>query len=342
MKINRKFLLIGVVIGGLAWATFLGGRFILKSRQPVLKTAKVERGTLIQAISASGKIKAADEVNLQFQTSGRLAWVGVKEGDKVVAGQTTAQLDQRELEKNLQKSLRDYSIQRNVFEETFRVTYREQTPQTVLTDTIKRILEKNQWDLEKAVLDVELKDLALKYSVLTTPISGIVTRIDAPIAGVNIVPQNAIFTISSPDSVVFSANIDEADIGSVQQGQEATIILDAYPNQKFTGKVGRVAFSATTTSGGGTAFPVEVSLPSNDGVRFKIGMNGDAEITLAKKENVLLVPSEVVIEREGKNFLLTLKDGGKTEIEVTIGLKDGANTEIISGVQEGEIIIIPR
>lgn len=314
----------------------------MKSRQPSLQTTTVTSGSIQQVVSASGKIKAGKEVELKFQTSGRLAWVGVKEGDRVNNWQAIAQLDQKELQKNLEKTLLDYSKQRNDFEETYRVTYREQTPQIALTDTIKRILEKNQWDLDKAVLDVELKDIALKYSTLITPISGIITRIDTPIAGVNIVSTNAVFTVSDPDSVVFLAQIDEVDIGKIENGQEATLTFDSYPDQNFRGKVTKVAFSAVTTAGGGTAFPVEISLPENINQRFRIGMNGDAEIVTGRKDKTLIVPQEAIVEKDGKTYLQVSENDSPKEIEILIGLVGDETVEILEGAKAGDRVILPK
>ena len=319
---------------------FFGITRVAGGKKEKFTTSKVERGAIEQSVSASGEIKAERQVDLKFQTSGKLTWVGVKVGDRVEKWQAIAQLDQEELRKDLEKALRDYAKERNDFEEEYRVTYREQTPQTALTNTIKRVLEKNQWDLEKAVLDVELGDIALEYSTLVTPISGIVTRIDTPLAGVNIVYTGAVFTVADPSSTLFSADIDEADIALIHEGQKATIALDAYYDKPVTGKVKCVAFSSITTSGGGTAFPIEITLPENVDERFKIGMNGDAEIIIDKKENVLNVPLEAISEKDGKTLLRLLEDGKVREVEITVGLRSETKAEILSGANEGQTIIV--
>lgn len=338
MRINLKFWVWGVILGLIILVIFVGGRSFLKSRQPSLQTTTVTSGSIQQVVSASGKIKAGKEVELKFQTSGRLAWVGVKEGDRVNDWQAIAQLDQTELLKNLEKALRDYSKERNDFEEDRQVTYKDK----IITDTIKRILEKNQWDLDKAVLDVELKDLALKYSTLITPISGVITRIDTPIAGVNIISASTVFTISDPESVVFSAQIDEVDIGNIREDQEATLTLDAYPNQNFRGKVTKVAFSAVATAGGGTAFPVEISLPENTNQRFRIGMNGDAEIITDRKDKTLIVPQEAIAEKDGKTYLLLSENDSPKEVEILTGLAGDETVEILEGAKAGDRVILPK
>lgn len=331
----KKFIL--VVFGVILVVTM--GLKIFRGKPEKYSLAKVRQGDLTQTVSASGKTKSQNQVDLKFQTSGLLTWVGVKEGDWVKKWQVIAQLDRRELQKTLDKYLRDYSKQRNDFEEMYRVTYQGARPEDALTDTARRILEKNQWDLEKAVLDVELKDIALKLATLITPIEGIVTKIDTPVAGINITPATAVFTVADPNSVIFVVNVDEADIGGVSLGQKVKITLDAFPGQEFEGEVTKISFASITTTGGGTAFPVEISLPENTNLMFKVGMNGDAEIITQKKENILLVPDGAVWQREDKNYVWKVVGGKAKKQEVKIGSEAEDSVEILGGLVEGEMVI---
>ena len=163
--------LAGVLAAGGGGVAYQKQQVQMVTKNFSIKTEVVRRMIFEKTITSSGKTKAKKSVDLKFQTSGKLTWVGVKEGDRVTAYQAIASLDSREVQKNLEKALRDYSSERNDFEETWRVTYKGmKNPDTALTDTVKRILEKNQWDLEKAVLDVELKHLSLEYSSLLSPI----------------------------------------------------------------------------------------------------------------------------------------------------------------------------
>lgn len=307
---------------------------------PIYKTATVEKKTLEKIVSASGKVKADEEVTLKFQTSGYLNWVGVKKGDYVKKWQAIAKLDAEELKKNLEKYLRDYSIERNDFEETRRVDYPFLNPGDALTNTVKRILEKNQWDLDKTVLDVEIKNLALKYATLWSPIDGVVTSIDAPFAGVNITPTTAQFTISNPNKLIFAAKVDEVDIRSVKIGQNAKIVLDAYPDEIISAQVDRVDFTATTTSSGGTAFEVKFLLPENLAEKFKIGMNGDAEIILGQEADALAIPLEAVREKDSQNYVWLLESGKPVEKIVKTGFSNDSDTQILEGVSEGQTVII--
>lgn len=316
--------------------------FQKRQRVPRLKTTKVEKEDLRGTVSAAGKIEAEKEIHLKFQTSGRLAWVGVSEGDWVKRGQAIAQLDTRELEKKLQKALKDYLKERWDFEqerENYGITS-DNLDSYFLANEVRRILEKNQFDLEKAVLEVELRDIALRYATLVSPIAGIVTHIDTPVAGVNITPATAVFTIIDPSSLVFKAKFDEIDIGQVKEGQKAFISLDAYPQERIESKVEKIAFSSTTTRGGGTAFLAKFSLPENKDLKFRVGMNGDVEVVLWEKKDVLTVPSEAIVKRRERYYLFVLREGVVRRQEIKIGRQTEAKTEVLEGVKEGERIVV--
>lgn len=110
------------------------------------KTATVQKGNLSKYLTLAGKVDAKIYANLQFQTSGMLSWVGIKEGDQVKKYQAIASLDKTRLKKLFEKEMNDYLI----------------------TDEFKRILERTQFSLNNAVLDLEISDLAVKYATLTS------------------------------------------------------------------------------------------------------------------------------------------------------------------------------
>lgn len=298
-----------------------------------IETAKAERKNISEQISSSGKSKATQQINLNFQTAGRLAWVGVKEGDSVTQGQAIASLDTQELRRNLEKALRDYSKERNDFEEDKKDTYRN----NALNDTIKRVLEKNQWDLEKAVMDVELKDIAYKFATLVSPIPGTVIRVDTPIAGVN-VTITATFTIADPASIVFSASVDESDVGKISLGNNAEVELDAYLNKVFTGKVTKIAFAAETSSAGATVFPVEITF--SDATFLRTGLNGDVKIIIREIPNVVVIPNEAIKEKDDKKYVIKKINQNYVKNDIKTGTESDNDVEILEGVAEQDEIVV--
>lgn len=306
-----------------------------------IKTAVVRRTTFEKTITSSGKTKAKKAVDLKFQTSGKLTWVGVKEGDHVSAFQAIASLDSREVQKNLEKALRDYASERNDFEEMWRVTYKgTSNPDSALTDTVKRILQKNQWSLDKAVADVELKNLSVEYATLMTPIAGIVTQVDTPVAGVNITPATAVFQVVDPDSLVFEASVDEVDVGAVALGREATVMLDAYPNAPFTGSISSIAYAAKASSGGATVFPVEIAISASASSPLRIGLNGDVSIRTSTISDALIVPAESIREEGDKWFVYKKSGTGYNKVFVEVGDRSDSGVVIRSGVGEGDEVVV--
>lgn len=333
MKKKRVILIIGllliILIAGFWWRSRRG--------EKELKTVKVKKQNLARIVSASGKIKSAKEVNLKFQASGKLAWVGVKEGDRVKKWQAIASLDKLELQKNLEKELIDYMNERWDFEQD-KDDYEDQ----IITDSLKRILEKAQFDLNRDVLDVEIADLALKLAVIVSPIDGIVTKVETPVAGINVTPATAEFIIADPNEVYFEARIDEADIAGIAVNQKALLVLDAYPDEEITAEVKQIGFQAESSSGGGTVFSVKISLPSNENLYFRLGMNGDAEIILEEKESVLTIPTSAVLMKNNKSYVFTVVNNVLQEKEIQTGLETDSEIEIVQGLEAGEEIVVEK
>lgn len=310
--------------------------FILRPKPaPVIATQKVEPGTITQTVSVSGTVGAKSIANLSFAVGGTISWIGVKTGDTVVQGQTIATLDERTALKNLQQSLLAYSIQRNAFDQTVQ-TNGTNNPNQAINNAEKYIIQNNQYNLDQAVNSVELQDLARQQSILSTPIAGIVTRTDATTPGITASPT-VVFTVIDPSSTVFNMDVDEADVGKVEIGQMATVTLDAYPNDTLTLPVTSIDFVSHTTSNGGNAYTVAVKLSNNTNYKYRVGMNGNADITTAEKKNVLTIPLSALINdnqvyvKSGKSFVK------KT---VVLGLQSDTDTEVISGLSAGESIAI--
>ncbi len=223
----------------------------------------------------AGQVDAYKKVDLKFATSGKLTWVGVEEGDYVQKGQAIASLDKRELKKRFQKEMNDYLNERWDFEQT-QDDYQDEKDQLLITDEIKRILEKAQFDLNNAVLDVEINRLSIEYATLYSPIDGIVTQVDQPTANVHITPATAVFSVVNPNSLYFSAEVDEEEISQIKPGDKGKIVLDAYPDQEFNTEVVDISFTPVSGKTNPT-YLVKTTLPKNQDLQFRLGMDGEIE-----------------------------------------------------------------
>lgn len=343
MSKKKLIAIISSVLVLLGGGVVVRQKTVLSQEATAVQTAKAIREDFTKTVSSSGKTKAVTSVDMKFQTSGKLNWVGVKEGDHVNANQAIASLDQREVQMNLTKTLRDYSAQRLDFEQAWKDNWPAavQSHEDVShapSDAIMQILEKNQWDLDKAVLDVQLDALAVEYSTLVTPIAGVVTSIDTPVAGINITPATAVFTVIDPDSMVFEANADETDVGNLSLGQKAQITLDAYPEATFSGTVSYISYASELSAGGATVFPVRISFDKPENIR--IGLNGDVTIDSVSQPQALTVPVEAIREEEAGKFVY--KKTGKTfqKVSVTTGMQNDTRVVVQSGLTEGDDVVI--
>jgi len=158
--------------------------------------------------------------------------------------------------------------------------------------------------------------------------------------------QNA-FSLVSGDNVEVTVNIDELDILTLEVGQSAVITLDALPDDTFTGTVTKISDVGSSQSGV-TTYPVTISIDVPEDTAVKAGMNASATIVTASSDNVLLIPMNALQEEGEETFVYVVSaaasadeaQGGAMGERRTVetGLSDGVNVEIISGLQEGEMV----
>lgn len=310
---------------------------IFRPKPPVLPdTQKITRGDIIQSVSVSGTVNAKKQADLSFISSGVVTYLGANKGDLVKAGQVIAVVDQRTILKNLQNALTVYSEQRNAYDQNIDNTQGRTQPEQALNDAMKRIIQNNQYDLQKAVVSVELQDLARQQSVLISPIDGVLVRSDAQTTGSS-VTSAAVFSVIDPNSLVFSMDVDEADIAKIQEGFTTNVNLDSYQDKILTLPVSHIDFVSHTTTNGGNAFTVEVKLPFNSSNKYRVGMQGNADIILAKKTNVLTAPLTSVADG---NFVYIQNNNKFKKVHVTTGIQDNINIEIKTGIKENDKIVI--
>jgi len=301
-------------------------------------TVTASRSDLRVAFSLDGELMA-ETYSPKLAIAGRVKSVLVKEGDKVKQGQWLLTLDATEAQKNLEKVLRDYSKERNDFDQDKQVTYLD----TVVTDTIKRILEKNQWDLDKAVLDVELKDLALAESRLKSPISGVISKIEVRAGDViNTQNQPVLITIVKPNSWTFEAAAEEAEALKIDTKQKVEITLDAYPKESWEGKLDYVATVAERDSNGIASYPVKATFANLPEQKLLDGMEGSLTFITKEVANVVVIPNKAVFREGSQAYVEVISGDGKTvKTKITTGFTNGKEVEVVSGVETGTKVAIP-
>lgn len=333
---KRWYLVLIVIIGA---GLYLNQQKTAQAKKEKETRYTVERRDIKETLSLAGEIQADEHVVLRFQTSGKLAWVGVKTGDTVKKYQTIATLDQREVKKKLQKSLLTYSQTRNSFDQTGDDNQRVgDQPINDVGDKMKRLLENAQYGLDSSVLDVELTNLAIEYSNLFTPIAGVVTRVDSKYAGVNITPSQAEFEIINPETVYFSFTADQIEIIKLNEGMTARISLDSYPDETPSGTIDYISY-VPKAGETGTVYEGKLKLSGADTMKYRFGMTGDANFTLSEKKNVVVVQDKFTKSEGDNRYVTRLKNGAEEKVLIKTGLEEDGYLEVISGLKEGDIVI---
>lgn len=303
------------------------------------KTHTVKRQDLKETLSLSGTIDADEHTVLRFQSSGKLVWVGVKEGDYVKKYQTIASLDQRQMQMQMKKYLLAYQNDRSSFDQSQDDNKNDLIDLSVdLRNKAQRLVSEAQANLDSAVVDVQLQNLSLEYANLYTPIEGIITRVDSPFAGINITPAQAEFEIINPKTIYFSATADQADVINLKEGMEGSIVLDSYPDKPISGNIIHIAF-VPKAGETGTVYEIKIAMNLDDvDNRYRFGMTGNVDFTTREKNNILAVPSISIKTEKNNKYVFVKNADNKVKTYVETGDKISDNTVIISGLKENDVV----
>lgn len=303
-----------------------------------------KRDTIKEEITLTGTIDAATKSNLQFKTSGQLAWVGVKVGDRVKKYQAIASLNKEELKKGLEADFNNYRSALATFDDV-QDKYKYEKENLILTDEMKRILVRSQNTLGNSVITYELQDLALKYATLYSPISGIVVAIDQPNSGVNITPASATFSIIDPTSIYFKAQIDQEDVNRIKVGDKTTIKLDSFPDTPIESEITYISF-VPVSGQTSTVYEIRFKLDGvdNQDLKYRLGMDGDAVISLKQIENSLTLPIEAINQDEDQPYVFIKLENQKelSKKYITTGIETDTTIEILEGLSENDQVVISK
>lgn len=334
IKKRWKLILTLLVILGVVGAVVF---FRNQSQEPELTFIHPERGELVKTLEVSGEVTAKEYARMRFVSGGKITYLGAQVGDHVKKWQTIATIDQRTLQKSLEKDLNNYMQQRLDWDQTL-----DDSKDRVLPKSEDRTKQQEQLTLNNSVIDVEISNIAITNTVLSAPFEGVLINSPTNVPGVVVLATDT-FDIINPNSLIFRAIVDEVDVAQVRIGQQAIIQLDAYPNEEFTTSVHYISYQSSESTTG-TVFQVELKLAGENNVeKFRLGMNGDATITLETKADTLSIPLDSISERDNKTYV-EVKTGEDTteEREILVGIETEDRVEVLSGLSESDLIVLPE
>ena len=360
MKGNKKLwiaICAAVVVILILWLA-IGGK---KEEKVTFETEKVQMGDVHTTITATGTIEPVTSVTVGTQVSGIVAHLYVDYNSIVKKGQVIAELDKTNLTSELAAAKANLSSEQSNLDfqqanfNRYQTLYNKGLVSAHDYENARLTYFQAREKVASARQTVAKAQTNLGYATITSPIDGVVLN-KAVEEG-----QTVASSFNTPELFVIAqdltnmrviADIDEADIGGVKEGQRVTFTVDAFPDDKFEGRVTQVRQEATTTSNVVT-YEVVISAPNAD-LKLKPGLTANVTIYTMEKNNVMTVstkalrftPNPAILTEdqkiedcEGQHKLWTKEGNTFKAHKVEVGTTNGVVTEIVSGIGKGTEVL---
>lgn len=346
-----------VIVAVATWA-MSGGK---KEEDINFKEEKVALKTLQNSVTATGTIEAVTSVTVGTQVSGIVNKLYVDYNSQVKKGQVIAELDKTNLLSELNTAKANLASAQSSLNyqaanmERYKTLYKKGLVSADEYENALLTYRQAKEQVASSKENVQRAQTNLGYATITSPIDGTVISKSVEegqtVAASFNTPE--LFTIAKDlTNMQVVANVDEADIGNVKEGDRVTFTVDAYPDDTFEGTVKQVRLEATTTNNVVT-YEVVISAPNAD-LKLKPGLTANVTIYTQERSGVLAVANKAlrftptketvgkdmkILDCKGKNKVWTLNGNTLTAHPVTIGQSDGINTEITKGLKQGDKIV---
>ena len=367
---KKKIILIAalaaVAVGGSLWL-FSGSS---AKHKVTYVTATVNKGEISESVTATGTIEPVTEVEVGTQVSGIIDKIYVDYNSVVTKGQLIAEMDRVTLQSELASqraayngAKAEYEYQQKNYERNKGLHEKQLISDTDYEQSLYNY-QKAKSSYESSQASLAKAERNLSYATITSPIDGVVISGDVE-AGQTVASgfeTPTLFTIAADlTQMQVVADVDEADIGGVEEGQRATFTVDAYPNDVFEGVVTQIRLgdatssSSSSTSSSSTVVTYEVVISAhNPDLKLKPRLTANVTIYTLDRKDVLCVPAralrfnpekpligenDLVKDCEGEHKLWTREGNTFTAHPVETGISNGVSTEITSGISEGTVVV---
>ena len=358
---NKKKTLVIVAVAAIAaLAVWLlsGGK---KEEKITFDTAAVAPANIMNSITATGTIEPVTSVTVGTQVSGIVSKLFVDYNSVVKKGQVIAELDKTNLMSQLNTAKTQLATAQSQLNyqtanyKRYKTLFEKGLVAADDFDNAKLSYRQAKEQVASSKENVQKAQTNLGYATITSPIDGTVISKSVEegqtVAASFSTPE--LFTIAQDlTNMQVVADVDEADIGDVKEGERVTFTVDAYPDDTFEGEVKQVRQEATTTNNVVT-YEVVISAPNAD-LKLKPGLTANVTIYTAERKGVLSVPSKalrftpqketvgkmkIVDVANAKNKVWTIEGNSIVAHKVNIGMTDGTNTQIVGGIAEGTKVV---
>ncbi len=345
-KISIAALAVAILI---AIAAFVTHSRAGNDKSESVTTAVVEKRDMGSLVQATGiiKPKVGAEVKVGARITGKVEHLYANIGDRVKKGQILVRLEQDDLKARSDQAEAAYLEAKAAFDKAKIDLDRDKplaekgyvTQQSI--DVLQNAYDMTKARVMKAKADQDYAKAELSYATITAPINGTIASVttqqgETVAAGLN---APTFITIIDLNKLEVNAYVDETDVGKISVGQEAFFTVDTFSDRDFKGKVTAI-YPRAVLQENVVNYITLISIENSEG-KLKPDMTANVTITLKKKKGVLAVPGAAVVREGGKKYVtLQAKDGKATRREVKTGWKEGSYLEIISGLKEGDVVLV--
>ncbi len=338
--IATALLALAAVVGGVAWMR--RQKAAQNTATPSYRPVPVSRGTLSRSISATGNLSAAGQVDVYPEKSGIVDAVLVDVGREVKTGDVLVrlaqdQIDVQQARSNVRQREEDLRSAQGMLGKIRDLHGRGAATDKELTSAESGVVQA-QDNLQAATLKLDSLVTHSGDGLIRSPIDGVITAVKAVVGG-SVSASAAVVTMVDPRDVVLKVTVDENDIGVVQVGQRADVTLDAVDGLSLVGTVSAVGKVGETKSGI-VVFNVDIGIDNPD-PSARPGMSAEAEITVERVDNAIIVPISALEGRMGR-YAVQVRDadGGIEPRSVEVGMRTTTAAEIVSGLSAGEVVVV--
>ncbi|MDR7868624.1 MAG: efflux RND transporter periplasmic adaptor subunit [Sporomusaceae bacterium] len=332
---HNKWILLAIVLavavkGGLAWQASSKAK-----AAPNVQTAAVIRADVTSVVSATGTIKPVNMVDVSSKITGLIKETKVQENDVVKAGQVLVVLDSSRLQAQVTQTRERLANAQANFERNSRLNK--------IGAVSDQQLDASRMEYKVAQATYDEASSQLDDTVIRAPIDGVV--IGKPIPAGQTVAQGlsnpmVILTVADLSKMQIETQVDESDIGKVTVGQKATFTVDAYPGKVFTGVVSSVSQKATVQQNV-VYYGVIIDVDAGDR-ELKPTMTARVSVGVGESKNALTVPLSAIKTNKNQQYVVVMKNGQATNVNVTTGLTSEERVEITGGLTDGDQIVVSQ
>lgn len=370
MKKVFKWVAALVILAGLGW---YGYQKMQPKNEATFITEEVKRGKIAQTVSATGEISATNLVDVGAQVSGQIKKMHVKIGDVVKEGDLIAEIDNvtQVNEVNTRKAqLQTYQAQLESAQVALKIAQRkysrykslasadavskeefEATEDSLATNRAK--IKELQSSIRQTQIAINTAEKDLGYTRITAPSAGTVVSLVVEQGQTINSSQTSptVVQIADLTSMTNKMQIAEGDATKVKAGQTVNFTILSEPDTPISAKLDSIDPGLTTMSQGSYSkstdttsnaiyYYARATVPNPDG-KLAIGMTTQNTVEIASADNVLMVPTVAIKTKDGKKFVRVLGANNQaSDREIQTGLKDSMNTEVKSGLNEGEKVVM--